>query len=473
MKKLFALLAAGLMVSAFIFGCGTEEPWNPTTQAQLNLVIISSPDSTTEMMAPASASFFWTSTGASGSVEYTWYLSPLESGYNDASDLTDATYENLGSASSNIPYTFYVKAEDAAGHIDSASVDFTVMQTVADVDTPTVVINTAPAEDSYIATGSNLAFDWTGDDGNGNNDLLVYQYAYPTLADSSAWITATNVTFTNVAAANPADFSVRAQDEAGNVSAWATVSFIVRDATILYVDDYQFLDQWGDVDAAKEREQKQFYRDALEGYAFAEWDIAVQGMVDSATVLNYSTIIFGSDAAPGTGDGSGTWWYDIGAEDGGSIRYFMDNGGHLLACGNNILVWIYNNNPPLPGDFEYDWFGIDSTLGWDYWDDFTWAVNAGNFTTLPDSMKIDVAKNGDQVDYAENIFAFQDSVVILYTKGLDIDGVEPYDYGESVGHIFYPGGGEARAAMINFDAFSMPLMAIRETFQTVLTEFGE
>ncbi len=237
------------------------------------------------------------------------------------------------------------------------------------------------------------------------------------------------------------------------------------------MDDYEWLDALGNRDMPKERNEKEFYRIALEGYAFAEWDISLQGMVDSATVLNFTTILFASDS--NVGDASSTWWYDVGAVDGGSLRYFMDNGGHLLACGANILQWIWNNVPPVAGDFEFDWFGIDSTLGWDYWDDFTWAVDAGNFAGLPDSMKIDVAKNGDQIDYAEDIFAFRDSVVTLYVKGLDIDGAEPHDYGESIGHIFYPDGGEARSAMINFDAYSMPLEGIRQTFIVILTEFGE
>jgi len=331
----------------------------------------------------------------------------------------------------------------------------------------------APAENSYVATGSDLAIAWMGDDGNDNDDALEYQYTNPMTGATSSWTQTTSISYNNITATNPATFSVRVRDAAGNTSDWVSRVFIIRNATILYVDDYQWFDDAGNVDMIKERDQKQFYRDALEGYAFAEWDIAVQGMIDSATILNYTTVIFGSDAAPGEGDGSGTWWYDIQGEGGGSVRYFMDNGGHLLACGGTILVWIYNSNPPAAGDFEFDWFGIDSTDGWDYWSDFTWAVSAGNYAGLPDSMKIDVAKNGDQIDYAENIFAFRDSVAILFTKGLDIDGEEPYDYGESIGHIFYPGGGAARSAMINFDAYSMAPTAIRETFEVILTEFGE
>jgi hypothetical protein len=221
----------------------------------------------------------------------------------------------------------------------------------------------------------------------------------------------------------------------------------------------------------KERDQKAFYRSALEGYAFAEWDIAVQGIPDSTFIDDFSTVVFASDSY--LGDASGTWWYDIGSVGGAFMKYYMENGGHVIACGANILQWIYNTNPPSAGDFEFDWFGIDSTAGWDYWGDFTWAINAGNIPELPDSMKIDVGKNGDQVDIAEDIFAFREGATVMYVKGLDIDGAEPADYGESVGHIFAPDGVNARAAMLNFDAFSMPLNDIQTTFRLILTRFGE
>lgn len=476
MKKLLVLLAAGLMVGVIISGCTTEDPWEPEPSRPLDLFIVSAPDASTDVPGFSTVNFAWSAKGGTGNITYQWYLSPDETEYGSASALTSIAYEHIGSDTEDMTYTFYVRATDADNNTDIATAEFEVSMyepPPADTDAPMVTITLSPAEDSYVATGSSVAFAWVGDDGNENNDMLMYQYAFPTSNDTSAWVAATNVIFANVAAVDPAIFFVRAKDQAGNTSDWVQVAFTIQDATILYVDDYLWLNALGNPDMPKERDQKQFYRDALEGYAFAEWDIAVQGMIDSASILNYSTVIFGSDASPGVGDGSGTWWYEIGANDGGVLRHFMDNGGHLLACGGVTLYWIYNNNPPLPGDFEYDWFGIDSTDGWDYWADFTWAVDAGNFAGLPDSLKIDVAKNGDQVDYAENIFAFRDSVATLFTKGLDIDGEEPHDYGESVGHIYYPGGGAARSAMINFDVYSMPPEGIRETFQIILTEFGE
>jgi hypothetical protein len=455
MKKILSLLAAGLMVSALIIGCGTEDPWSPDPTRPLDLAMVSGPADT--VAYASDVSFSWTSTGGVGEVLYQYRL---DSGsWSTASNATSVIYENVITGA-----TFGVRATDEDGNTDEETRQFWVgTQPADDTTPPTVWITSSPAEGGYIATGSTISFTWDGeDDADLDNVLFWYSFA-GTTSDTSATRT---VTFVNVAAADPATFSVWAIDQSGNPSTAATISFVIKDATILYVDDFLWVG-----DPAKERDQKQFYRDALEGYAFAEWDIELQGMPDSAYVLNFSTIVWASDSY--LGDAAATWWFEVGEPGESSLHYFMENEGHLLAAGANILQMIYNSNPPAPGDFEYDWLGLNDTDGWDYWGDFTWAISAGNYAGLPDSMKIDVGKNGDQTDIAEDIFGFRDSTVILYTKGLDIDGEEPYDYGESVGHIFYPGGGGARSAMLNFDAYSMPIDGIKATFQAILTEFGE
>jgi len=460
MKKLLLILAAGVMVGSFILGCGTESPWSPDPTRALELSFVAGPADT--VAYGSTISFSWTSKGGSGEVQYQ-YRNGTSGNWSTLSNLTSVTLAGVTSGS-----TFYVRAEDASGSALEINRAYSVGTQSSDATAPTVSITASPVDGGFIATGSNISFTWSGSD-NYDGENVMYWYSW--LGSVSDTSTGTTVSFANVGAADPAVFSVWALDHSGNASSVATVSFVIKDATILYVDDYEWLDLNGNRDMPKERDEKQFYRDALEGYAFAEWDISLQGMPDSAYVLNFTTIIWASDS--NLGDASGTWWYDIGSPGESSVHWFMENGGHLLAAGANILQWIYNSNPPAPGDFEYDWFGLNDTDGWDYWGDFTWAVSAGNYANLPDSMKIDVGKNGDQVDIAEDIFGFRDSTVILYTKGLDIDGAEPHDYGESVGHIYYPGGGAAISAMLNFDAYSMPLEGIRQTFQTVLTEFGE
>lgn len=492
-KTPLILLKIGLVtaLAILISGCGTEDPWSPDPERPLDLSMVSGPADT--VAYGSDVSFSWTSTGGEGEVLYQYRLDA--GSWSTASNLTSVIYENVTDSA-----TFGVRAADAGGDTDEDSRRFWVgTQPAADTTPPTVEITSSPVEGSFVATGSPVTFTWDGeDDADGDNVLFWYSFAGVTSDTSSA----RTVTYTNVAAADPATFSVWSLDQSGNPStAAATASFVIKDATILYVDDYLFSGA-----PATERDQKKFYRDILEGYAFAEWDIALQGMPDSSDLVSggeplYSTIVFASD-----GDGGdGTWWTDIGAPGGASLRYYMESGGKLLAISSEILAGIWNNWPPVAGDFEYDWFGILDTLvatydstfylddseyccyveaadsvtvdtsmsTWDYWGDFTWAVNTGQFPGLPDSMKIDVAKNGDQLGIASNTPGLRDGSVVLFKWGLDVDGsCCLYEYGEPIAHIFYISD-VARSAMLNFDGYSMPLPGMRQTIGAILVEFGE
>ena len=185
--------------------------------------------------------------------------------------------------------------------------------------------------------------------------------------------------------------------------------------------------------------------------------------------------------------------------------------------GPETLPWIWNNIPPQPGDLEFDYFGIDSvnsdvidevdstwwlddssytepvllpdsitaeTTYFDAWVNewwFTWAIKDPNtMLNLPDSMKIDVAKNGNQDDYASGVWSLREDVgeaqtQVLFRWGLWVDGDPPGRayYESPVGHITSLNSGEQWTAMLNFDTYAMPLPAIRQTFQAILTQFGE
>ncbi len=410
---------AGLLtaLAIIISGCSTKKPWGTNPNIPFAVSFISAP--TDSVPANVHTSFSWAVTGGTGAVTSQYRVG--DNAWSEQAAITTATLSNLAVGT----YTFSVQAQDAEGHTATASTSFIVKEAAAippDTIPPYVSIIGSPAESSFVAVGSVVAFAWTGFDSLGSGADLLFQYSFGD--ETSEWLPIRTVTFNNVSAANPATFTVRAKDVAGNISTTASMVFFIKIANILYVDDYQWLDTYGYVDRAKERDQKGFYREALKGYAFAEWDIAAQGMPDSAYIIQFSTVVFASDTK--LNDGSDTWWVDVGDVHGGVLRYYMEHNGHLLATGASVLRWIYNTNPPAAGDFEYDWFGLDSTGGWDYWADFTWAVKApATNLDLPDSMKIDVAKNGTQVDYAENIFGFRPNVQSIFVKGLDVDGGEP------------------------------------------------
>jgi len=292
--------------------------------------------------------------------------------------------------------------------------------------------------------------------------------------------------FANVPTSDPATFWVRAQDSSGNISEWDTLSFIIKPASILYVDDYLWLDAMNHPDVLKELEQKQFYRDALDGYAFAERDIARQGIPDSADLVDdgtpvYSSIIFCSDSYVGTEDG--TWYNNPNLQN--VMRYYLSNGGHLLISGAFPLIdmnYDPQNGPTVvAGDFQFDWLGIDS-VAWcyDYWPEMTYVLKDPATTyDLPDSMKIDVAKNGDQLDYATSIYNLQSNSEPIFIWGLTIDATtsppsyfEGDAFGVPVGYVTSIND-EVTTALLGFDTFSMPKPDITRIFRTILTAFGE
>jgi len=493
MKKMLCLLIAGLMVSVIIIGCSTEKPWEAGDVAGLELVIVSAPDTTTDIFSGSSVSFSWSATGGSGVVAgYRWYLEPLEATWSTSSNYTTTTYENVLSEDDTtaLDYIFHVEATDSDGDVATKTADFTVMAPAdvdPDVTAPAVTITQGPADDSYVATGTSIAFAWTGDDGHGNDDMIEYQYAYPMMDDSVEWGMATNVVFANVVPTNPAMFYVRGRDQFDNVSAWDSIGFTIRDATVLYIDDYLWLDALGNPDMPKERDQKQFYRNALEGYAFAEWDIALQGYPDTADLVDagtpiYSTIVFCADSEIGTTDGTPWYWLgDHDGYDGAAMRYHLELGGNLLLTGALAVLDMSNNYGDVVAtdDFEFEWLGVD-TVAWayDYWYWFTWAMkDTLTELDLPDSMKIDVAKNGDQDDYAMEFPGLRNdddvTTEVIFTWGPWVDPDDPPPpLGNPLGYIV-SFDGAPQTANLAFDTYSMPPDAIRQTFRAILTVFGE
>ena len=501
------MLAAGMMVTALIIGCGTEDPWSPDPERPLNLSMVSGPADTVGY--GSDVSFSWTSTGGEGEVQYEYRLGT--GNWSTPSNITSKDYEDVTAGA-----TFNVRATDAGGDTDEDSRQFWVgTQPADDTTPPTVEITSSPAEGGFIATGSNISFSWDGSDPGGDEDNVLFWYSFAGVtSDTSLHRT---VTFVNVVADDTATFEVGALDQSGNAATPASVTFTIKDANILYVDDFLWVDTFQDPDKPKERDQKQFYRDVLEGYAFAEWDVAEQGLPSAGELAGYSTVIWCSDSEIGATDFT---WNNPTLRS--TLDTYLSGGGNLLVAGPLTLADYKLDDegayiPTHPGDFEYDWLGIDTsdvaaidttwwigdvpydtlvvspdsvtsdtswTIPWDYWWWLTWVVKDPDATLdLPDSMKIDVAKQSDQDDYAVEIMEFREDATVenevLFKWGLWVDG-EPPIYSQGYPHPYdWPVGhltridGEPRTATLNFDTYSLPLAGIRQTFQAILTEFGE
>ncbi len=505
MKKILFILAAGVMVSALIIGCGTEDPWSPDPARPLELSFVAGPADT--VAYGSTISYTWTSKGGSGEVQYQYRLG-ASGNWSTLSNVTSVTYPGVISGN-----TFYVRAEDETPTSLEISRTFSVGTEGSDSVPPTVWIADSPIAGAFVAIGENISFTWEGYDSEDGDNLLYWYSWLGVVSDTSSTRT---VSFANVQAADPAEFMVWAMDHSGNASAVATISFAIKDASILYVDDYQWYDAAGNIDMVKERDQKQFYRDVFAGYAFHTWDISIDGVPTPGDLVSYSTVVWCSDSEVGSSDGT---WADGTVQ--ASLDAYLAGGGRLLVAGAITLTEYKLDQdgyvPTHPGDFEYEWLGVDTsdvagidttwweggnehdtvivapdsvtvdtswTIPWDYWWWLTWVVkDPGTGLDLPDSMKIDVAKQSNQDDYAVEIMEYRDDATVtsevIFTWGLWVDG-DPPIYSEGYPHPYeWPVGhlttisGTPTTAMLNFDTYSLPLADIRQTFQTILSEFGE
>jgi hypothetical protein len=474
-------LIAGLIAALAIIlsGCSTDKPWEPNPSGTFTVFIISGPTDSLQVPLGSAVAYNWSYSNGTGAVQY-------QHNYDDG-EWTALSRETVASVSNLTMgyHTFGIRAVDENGATSEVSAVFGVVET----SIPTVVITESPDEGSFVAAGSSIEFTWVGDDGNVGPNYLTYQYTFGEY--TSPWVPTNTVSFDQVAIADPAVFSVRARDLVGNTSEWVSVSFVIKNATILLIDDYLWTTGFGDADRAAEREQKQFYRDALYGFAYAEWDNDIAGAPIMANLAGYNTVIWLSDSDVCSADPNYRLWFDVGAEGGGVLKDFIDAGGHLILTGSEILGYLYNTNPPAAADFECAYLGVSDTVVIDAvdttvtpWDttyaptwvsssDFTWAVkDADQEGSYPDSMKIDVAKNGDQLACNASLVYLKAGIEPIFVTGLDVGNEEPENYGQVCGWLYAPGG-TAKSATMAFDTYSMPMLGIRQAFRTILDRFGE
>lgn len=489
------LLFVGLLIAIWLIaGCSTKDPWKPSSttpvQSDLQLSIKSGPDTTMVVPTNSRVTFTWTSRGGTTQIAgYRWYLEPLESGFGELSQANSATYFNLAGSEDGTRYTFHINVSDGASTI--AVTRAFIVTTMIDETAPTIQLDESMfwLAGAYLATGSNVAFNWAGDDGYGNYSRLSYQYIFTPTADTSDWLEATSVQFTDIPAANPAIFKVRARDLSDNVSAWDTIAFTIRAANILYIDDYLWTDALGNVDVVKELQQKTYYRNALRGYAFAEWDNDANDTPELSDLTGFDVVIWAADADGEHADPNYRLWFDVGADTISVLSQFIDAGGKLIITGPEIMNYLYNSNPPSASNFECKYLGISDTLviadidttvnppettyaeTWIYAGDFSWVIGTGR-TGYPDSAKIDPAKVGTQLDYSNGAVYLKNGAIPIYTVGLNTDGDEPDNYGLPCGWIYAPGG-TAKSATLAFNTYIFGEEFVRQTFQAILHDFGQ
>jgi hypothetical protein len=481
MSNFYKLFATGLAIAimAFlIFGCSTETPWEPAATQLLTVNIITGPDSTTAVPHASHATFTWSARGGSGVMSgYQFYLEGVETTWRSLTDTTAATYTNLVGPAT---LTFHIRAIDSQSSTAEDSRWFAVSDTAAAVpntDRPAVSFASVPEESSFVAVGKSVTFTWSVSDNFPANGVILCRHILNPGGTWSDWSEATSANYANLTARDPAIFIVQAKDEDDSTSTDSTSVFIIKPASILWIDDYVFTDPYGNVDKIAERAEATFYHNLMEGFAFADWDVLAQGeaaptkaQLDS---MGISTVIW-------TVEDDGAYyhlWYWVGADpDSNVLTLLLEDGGNVIISGYMALNAMYNTNPPAAGDFDFEYLGVDSTGEWgeDY---FTWAVRdtalGAGWALVPDSSKIDVAKYGDQERFTCYTPYLRTGAVPIFVNGLLVDGSEPPlgSYHEPIGHFY--DSGTFKTAFILFDTYYMPEPDMQPTFRDILEHFGE
>jgi hypothetical protein len=497
-KTLF-LSAAGLVIiiAMIMAGCSTKNPWGANPSRPLTLAFVSVPADTVNFTPQITYS--WTSKGGVGLPSYRYSFNG--EALSPATNITSVTLHGL---IGDTTYTMRVEATDEGNNTVVANDTFFMMiQPPApppDNAPPFLAITEAPEEGSFVATGMTIFFSWDGFDstyadtlGNrypGSGADLLFQYYFA--GTISSWLPARTVTFANVQPLSHALFWVVARDTSGNISDTASVTFTIKNASVLYIDNFKWLDPFRNPDNVKERQQHAFYHELLNGFAFADWgEVTDRGLPTISDLAGITTIVWAADANVCSADPTFMLYNDVGADTaypghpaGGVLGEFLEGGGHLLITGNQALNYIYDTNPPASNHFEAIYMGISDTViidpdsgdplpTWDFNNlDFTWAVKETGAVGYPDSMKIDVGKNGDQLACASFLLVVKDGVTSILKIGLDVDNAEATGYGLPCGWL-YATGGRTVSASLMFDTFSMPGPGMVQTFRTILGEFGE
>jgi len=159
------------------------------------------------------------STGAtSGSVSLAWDASTDNVGvtgyivtYGSTNVNVTGTNATINGLAPSTPYTFTVKARDAAGNVSGASTPITVTTDAlpADPIKPTAPTNLIVTS----TTASEIGLSWTAS--TDNVGVIGYTITY---GSSSVSVTGTSATISGLAANTTYTFTVTAKDAAGNVS---------------------------------------------------------------------------------------------------------------------------------------------------------------------------------------------------------------------------------------------------------------
>jgi hypothetical protein len=355
-KKSLIISLAVIVPLLFFVGCAEDEqPVAPVSS--LTLKLVAGPEG--EVPFNAYVTYQWQVIGGSG--DYTNYSYSLtrngaafETG--SAASMNNVRFTNLAVGS----YTFTVTVTDSK---NATAQDTRSMTVVSSSAVPVVSITSSPVAGGKVAEYKSVSFTWTGDDPEADFGTIT-GYTFKLMRDTTMVGGSDVQTYDNSVAFDSVltgehTFYVNAFNNAGMMAS-DSVKFSVIPANVLWIDDYY----QGGIPAEFVEYQEKVVE--LNGYAWTEFDIHDNMDGDFSTMAPLDEIING----PGSNIKAVIWDaettfgpYELYfATNGGGdlLGPFLDNGGNLVIIGNEIQDLIYDNYPPLAGEWEVVYQGIST-----------------------------------------------------------------------------------------------------------------
>lgn len=356
-RKSIWITLALIVPLLFFLGCAEDEsPVAPSKE--LSVVLLAGPKG--EVPFNAYVTYKWQAKGGSGNYAgYDYTLTrggvTVEQGTNVKIN-TITFYDLLPGA-----HIFTVLVEDSKGKTAQITRDMTVTTKEAP---PEVEITESPLEGGQVAENSAVTFVWAGSDPNSFFGVIT-GYTFQLMLDDTVEFAGTSVQTTTTTVTIDSmvpgafTFTLTAHDN-GGFTATDTVRFSCIPANVLWIDDWYT----GSLNAEFLEYQERAL--AFEGYAWKEYDIWDHYAGYGSTMGDLDVLLNGpgSTIDVAVWDQEETWGpFELYfATNGGFtiLADFVSNGGDLILIGSEINDQIVDNNPPLPGEWENVYQGIDT-----------------------------------------------------------------------------------------------------------------
>ncbi len=473
LKKLLTIfLISGLLLGALFLSCAEDDPTLTRFVQNLVLEIIAGPKEGSTLLNNEFFTFEWRGQGGGGGITYEIQLTGV-----DASAITTTEVSKSYSGQPEGTYTFTVTAR-AGSESSSDSRTFSVG---ANLGPPTVTITGARGSAStggsgatpVYAPGATSFVQWSGQDIDRFGEVEGYRWDSDGTQGFNEFSMANTAGFAVPGTPGTYTFTLEAIDNGGETSS-TTFDYEVKNATIVVVDDKPQGDPLDELD------EDQFYADLLEGFAFATWDVAAQGIPTIGDLSGFEVAILYST-------GGSAWWTAIGTdfpESAVQLSDFVDGGGKLWVMGQGIMEDISGDhtNPPAATEFEAVYLHLAPATGDSTTDaGRTWS-RAGDFDgDLQFTFADDVL--GDPVNFPRIAIQAQSGDVeeIVAGTGAEIIYEGKGGLGDPIGDValrFPSGGTSTDIVFMTFPLFEnvaakASLVGSRALTQEIMREMGQ